>query len=52
MELLIVIGITLFLALFSYGYYEWINKIELERKYLQGLLAEKEKDKNIIRKSM
>ena len=29
---------------------KWVDKVELEREYLQSLLREQEKDRNIMRK--
>jgi len=40
------------LGVLAYGFYEWLQKIELEKEYLQNLLKEQEKEKTIIRKKM
>lgn len=52
MEIIIIAGTAIVLAFLSYGFYEWLDKVELERKYLQGLLKEQEKDSNILRKNV
>lgn len=36
----------------AFGFYEWLEKIELEKEYLQNLVKEQEKNKNTLRKKI
>lgn len=40
------------LGLVAYGFYEWLEKIEVEKEYLQNLLDEQQKNKNTLRKKI
>jgi hypothetical protein len=51
-EIVIVVSISVVLGFLSYGFYQWIDKVDLERKYLQSLLKEQEKDRNVLRKNI
>lgn len=50
--LFIGIAIAIVISALAYGFYEWLDKIELERKYLQGLLNDRERERYTIRKDM
>lgn len=51
MESFALIFITsVVLVMIGHAYYCWVNKVDLERKYLQSLLKEDEKQRNVIRK--
>jgi nicotinamide riboside transporter PnuC len=40
------------LGVLAYGFYEWLEKIEVEKEYLQNLVKEQEKSKNTLRKKL
>lgn len=40
------------LGIVGYAFYNWLEKIELEKEYLQNLVAEQEKNKNTLRKKI
>lgn len=34
------------------GFFQWLEKIELEKEYLQNLVKEQEKNRNTLRKKI
>lgn len=40
------------LAIVAYAFYNWLEKIELEKEYLQNLVDEQEKNRNTLRKKL
>jgi len=49
-----VFVITFFavIAGLAIGFFQWLEKIELEKEYLQNLVNEQEKNKNTLRKKI
>ena len=46
--------ITFFIVLgvVAFAFYNWLEKIELEKEYLQNLVEEQQKNKNKLRKNI
>ncbi len=40
------------LGIIAYGFFEWLEKIEVEKEYLQNLVKEQDKNKNTLRKKI
>ena len=40
------------LGIVAFAFYNWLEKIELEKEYLQNLVNEQEKNKNTLRKKI
>lgn len=49
-----VITITFFamLGVIAFAFFNWLEKIELEKEYLQNLVDEQQKNKNTLRKKI
>lgn len=44
-DLLVTVSFFAIIGLFAYGFYMWIEKIEIEKEYLQSLLKGESKKK-------
>jgi hypothetical protein len=51
-DFIFVVMFFAILGVIAYGFYEWLEKIEVEKEYLQNLVKEQEKSKNTLRKKM
>ena len=40
------------LGIIAYGFFEWLEKIEVEKEYLQNLVKEQDENKNTLRKKI
>lgn len=50
--LFIGIGVAIVISALAYGFYEWLDKVELEREYLRGMLDDRKRSNYVIRKDM
>ena len=49
------VSVVMFFALLgiiAYGFFEWLEKIELEKEYLQNVINEQNNNKNTLRKGL
>lgn len=52
MEWIILAGVALLVTIAAYAFNEWLDKVEIEKKYLQNMLDEQERNKYTIRKNI
>lgn len=50
--LFIGVGIAIVMSVLAYGFYEWLDKVELEREYLRSMLDDRKRSNYVIRKDM
>ena len=51
-DFIITAGFVSVVALLGFGFFQWLDKIEVEKEYLQNLLKEQKRSEYTIRKDV